>query len=111
MRMILKDQNWKVKTTIFWGERDRWLSYDGVEDFCKRVRAQTCQHSSSKHTFFELVPLSGTNFQVLNLFTYQERKYNIIYLIDSQAGHHVQEDSGEELAQLIAQVVGSRSRV
>lgn len=72
-RMILKDQNWKVKTTIFWGERDRWLSYDGVEDFCKE-----------------------SGHKLVNI---------------PAAGHHVQEDSGEELAQLIAQVVGSRSRV
>ena len=36
MRTILMDKDWKVQTTICWGERDRWLSYDGVEDFCKR---------------------------------------------------------------------------
>ncbi|KAG5042920.1 hypothetical protein JHK87_006835 [Glycine soja] len=35
MQTILKDKNWKVQTTICWGQRDRWLSYDGVEDFCK----------------------------------------------------------------------------
>ena len=29
------DKDWKVQTKICWGERDRWLSYDGVEDFCK----------------------------------------------------------------------------
>jgi hypothetical protein len=35
VRKILTDKDWKVKTTVFWGQRDRWLSYDGVEDFCK----------------------------------------------------------------------------
>ncbi|TKY68788.1 Haloalkane dehalogenase [Spatholobus suberectus] len=35
MHTILKDNNWKVQTTICRGQRDRWLSYDGVEDFCK----------------------------------------------------------------------------
>lgn len=34
------DENWKVNTTICWGERDRWLSYDGVEDFCKESKHQ-----------------------------------------------------------------------
>ncbi|XP_048337191.2 uncharacterized protein LOC107413753 isoform X2 [Ziziphus jujuba] len=35
MRMILQDKSWKVKTTVCWGKRDRWLAFDGVEDFCK----------------------------------------------------------------------------
>lgn len=35
MQMILTDKNWNVQTTVFWGQRDRWLNYDGVEDFCK----------------------------------------------------------------------------
>ncbi|CAI9107268.1 OLC1v1006586C1 [Oldenlandia corymbosa var. corymbosa] len=71
MRKTLMDEKWRVKTTIFWGERDRWLSFDGVEDFCKE----------SKHQLIK-IPM---------------------------AGHHVQEDCGEEVAQLIAQVVGQRS--
>lgn len=33
--MILTNKSWKINTTICWGLRDRWLSYDGVEDFCK----------------------------------------------------------------------------
>ncbi|KAF7850034.1 hypothetical protein BT93_L5921 [Corymbia citriodora subsp. variegata] len=69
-RMILKDENWKVKTTICWGQRDRWLSYDGVEEFCK----------DSKLKMVEL----------------------------PMAGHHVQEDSGEELGKLIMEIVGRR---
>ncbi|XP_027113396.1 uncharacterized protein [Coffea arabica] len=68
MRRILMDENWQVNTTIIWGERDRWLSYNGVEEFC----------IESKHRLIRL----------------------------PMAGHHVQEDSGEEVAQLIAQVVG-----
>ncbi|XP_027092272.1 uncharacterized protein [Coffea arabica] len=68
MRRILMDENWQVKTTIIWGERDRWLSYNGVQEFC----------IESKHRLIRL----------------------------PMAGHHVQEDSGEEVAQLIAQVVG-----
>ncbi|XP_038985871.1 cis-3-alkyl-4-alkyloxetan-2-one decarboxylase isoform X2 [Phoenix dactylifera] len=35
MRTILTNKSWKTNTTICWGLRDRWLSYDGVEDFCK----------------------------------------------------------------------------
>lgn len=33
MRSILESGSWKTKTTICWGMRDRWLSYDGVEEF------------------------------------------------------------------------------
>ncbi|KAA8543584.1 hypothetical protein F0562_021670 [Nyssa sinensis] len=73
MRLILMDENWKIRTTVCWGLRDRWLSYDGVEDFCK----------DSKHRLVEL----------------------------PMAGHHVQEDSGEELAQLIAGVLSKRSQI
>lgn len=32
--MILLDKSWKVKTTVCWGKRDRWLDFEGVEDFC-----------------------------------------------------------------------------
>ncbi|XP_027335449.1 uncharacterized hydrolase YNR064C isoform X4 [Abrus precatorius] len=70
MQTILKDQNWKVRTSICWGQRDRWLSYDGVEDFCK----------DSNHTLIE-VPM---------------------------AGHHVQEDGGEEVGQLIYGILSKR---
>ncbi|KAE8038024.1 hypothetical protein FH972_010571 [Carpinus fangiana] len=73
MRKMLTDENWKVKTTVFWGQRDRWLSYDGVEDFC----------NNSNHKLIEL-PL---------------------------AGHHVQEDCGEELGQLISKVISQRSQI
>jgi len=33
MRSILRSNSWKTNTTVCWGMRDRWLSYDGVEDF------------------------------------------------------------------------------
>ena len=33
MRSILGSDSWKTKTTVCWGMRDRWLSYDGVEEF------------------------------------------------------------------------------
>ncbi|XP_061371825.1 uncharacterized protein LOC133314364 [Gastrolobium bilobum] len=72
MQTILKDKNWKVRTTLYWGQRDRWLSYDGVEDFCK----------GSNHTLIE-VP---------------------------RAGHHVQEDCGEELGQLIYGIISKRNQ-
>ncbi|XP_028752645.1 uncharacterized hydrolase YNR064C-like [Neltuma alba] len=71
MQKILRDKNWKVRTTICWGQRDRWLSYDGVEDFCK----------DSNHTLIE-VP---------------------------RAGHHVQEDCGEELGQIIYGIMRRRN--
>ncbi|KAL6217852.1 hypothetical protein ACLB2K_011069 [Fragaria x ananassa] len=70
MRTILTDENWKVPTTICWGKRDRWLTYDGVEDFCK----------DSKHKLIE-IPM---------------------------AGHHVQEDCGEELGQIIYDIIRKR---
>ncbi|XP_043804878.1 uncharacterized hydrolase YNR064C isoform X3 [Manihot esculenta] len=44
MRNILLDKNWKIQTTVCWGRRDRWFSYDGVEEFCK----------DSKHNLIEL---------------------------------------------------------
>ncbi|CAL5388166.1 unnamed protein product [Camellia sinensis] len=72
MRMILMDKNWGVPTTICWGQRDRWLTYDGVEDFCE----------ISKHRLIEL----------------------------PMAGHHVQEDCGEELGQIIAGIISKRTR-
>ncbi|KAL1293365.1 hypothetical protein AAHE18_19G067400 [Arachis hypogaea] len=73
MQRILKDQSWKVKTTICWGQRDRWFRYDGVENFCK----------DSNHTLIE-VP---------------------------KAGHHVQEDCGEELGQLIYKTIRRRDYI
>lgn len=73
MRKILMDDDWKVKTTVCWGQRDRWLNYDGVEDFCK----------DSKHRLVEL----------------------------PMAGHHVQEDCGEELGKIIAGLVSKRSQI
>ncbi|KAJ0053035.1 hypothetical protein Pint_03106 [Pistacia integerrima] len=69
-RTILMDKSWKVQTTVCWGQRDRWLNYDGVEDFCK----------DSNHKLIEL----------------------------PMAGHHVQEDCGEELGQIISGVFSRR---
>ncbi|XP_024965545.1 epoxide hydrolase 1 isoform X1 [Cynara cardunculus var. scolymus] len=73
MRKILMDDDWKVKTSICWGQRDRWLDFDGVEDFCK----------AAKHRLVEL----------------------------PMAGHHVQEDCGEELGNIIAGLVGRKVRI
>ncbi|KAK2965806.1 hypothetical protein RJ640_025315 [Escallonia rubra] len=70
MRMTLMDASWKVRTTICWGQRDRWLSYDGVEEFC----------NDSKHRLVEL----------------------------PTAGHHVQEDLGEELGKVISGIISKR---
>ncbi|KAK1282269.1 hypothetical protein QJS10_CPB22g00672 [Acorus calamus] len=67
MRKILASDTWKVRTTVCWGQRDRWLSYDGVEDFCK-----------------------GLNHKLVEM---------------PMAGHHVQEDYGEELGQIIAGII------
>ncbi|KNA21922.1 hypothetical protein SOVF_038760 [Spinacia oleracea] len=66
-RKILMNENWKVRTTVCWGQRDRWLNYEGVEEFCKE----------SKHKLVEL----------------------------PMAGHHVQEDSGEEIGNIIAELL------
>ncbi|MCL7024565.1 hypothetical protein MKW94_027810 [Papaver nudicaule] len=70
MRETLSGDSWKVRTTVCWGQRDRWLNYDGVEEYCK----------GSKHELVEL----------------------------PSAGHHVQEDCGEELGQIIAQAIRKR---
>ncbi|XP_062207903.1 uncharacterized protein LOC133909472 isoform X2 [Phragmites australis] len=67
MRSILGSDSWKTKTTICWGLRDRWLSYDGVEDFC-----------------------GGLNHKIVEL---------------PMAGHHVQEDRGEELGNIIKRIL------
>ncbi|MBA0859101.1 hypothetical protein Goshw_003313 [Gossypium schwendimanii] len=69
-KAILMDKNWKVRTTVCWGQRDRWLNYDEVEDFCK----------NSNHKLIEL----------------------------PMAGHHVQEDSGEELGGIISGLISRR---
>lgn len=70
MRTILMGSDWKVQTTVCWGQRDRWLSYDGVEDFCNK-----------------------SNHKLVKLPT---------------AGHHVQEDYGEELGRVIAGIISKR---
>ncbi|XP_051134408.1 uncharacterized protein LOC127253723 isoform X2 [Andrographis paniculata] len=67
MRRTLRNESWKVQTVIGWGLRDRWMSFDGVEEFCR------------------------------------ESKLRLITL--PTAGHHVQEDCGEELGNLVAGIV------
>ncbi|XP_047053254.1 haloalkane dehalogenase 2-like [Lolium rigidum] len=67
MRSILASDSWNTKTTICWGMRDRWLTYDGVADFCDGL----------KHKFVEL----------------------------PMAGHHAQEDRGEELGNAIKRIL------
>ncbi|CAI0459528.1 unnamed protein product [Linum tenue] len=32
---MLLDKSWGVQTTVCWGRRDRWLSFDGVEELLK----------------------------------------------------------------------------
>ncbi|XP_044359135.1 cis-3-alkyl-4-alkyloxetan-2-one decarboxylase isoform X1 [Triticum aestivum] len=67
MRSILASDSWNTKTTICWGLRDRWLTYDGVEDFCDGL------------------------------------KHNVVQL--PMAGHHAQEDRGEELGNIIKRIL------
>nr|XP_043618989.1 cis-3-alkyl-4-alkyloxetan-2-one decarboxylase [Erigeron canadensis] len=73
MRKILMGDDWKVKTSVCWGQRDRWLEFDGVEDFCK-----------------------AANLRLVEL---------------PMAGHHVQEDTGEELGTIIAGLVSRKVRI
>ncbi|XP_057782868.1 uncharacterized protein LOC131000802 [Salvia miltiorrhiza] len=73
MRGILRDETWKVRTSVCWGERDRWLSFEGVEDFCR------------------------------------EAKHQLIKL--PMAGHHVQEDRGEEIANIIAGILSKPTTI
>uniref|UniRef100_A0A1D1XSZ2 Haloalkane dehalogenase 2 n=1 Tax=Anthurium amnicola TaxID=1678845 RepID=A0A1D1XSZ2_9ARAE len=70
MRTILSSETWKVQTTVCWGQRDRWLKYDGIEDFCSRFN----------HKLVEL----------------------------PMAGHHAQEDIGEELGKIIGGIIGKK---
>ncbi|XP_039010325.1 uncharacterized protein LOC120139053 isoform X2 [Hibiscus syriacus] len=51
-KATLTDENWKFRTTVCWGHRDRWLNYDEVEDFCK----------NSNHKLIEL-PMAGHHVQ------------------------------------------------
>ncbi|CAN0824361.1 Cis-3-alkyl-4-alkyloxetan-2-one decarboxylase [Linum grandiflorum] len=71
-KAMLLDNNWGVQTTVCWGRRDRWLSFDGVEELLK----------DSKIKLVEL----------------------------PMAGHHVQEDSGEELGGIISGIISGRIR-
>ncbi|KAL3653294.1 hypothetical protein CASFOL_002975 [Castilleja foliolosa] len=73
MRKILLDESWKVRTTVCWGQRDRWLCFEGVEDFCK------------------------------------ESKHKLITL--PTAGHHVQEDCGEDIGNIIAGILSKRAPI
>ncbi|XP_010532928.1 PREDICTED: uncharacterized protein LOC104808813 [Tarenaya hassleriana] len=73
MKTSLMDKDWKIPVTVCWGQRDRWLSYDGVEEFCK----------SSGHKLVQ-VPM---------------------------AGHHVQEDCGEELGGIISRVISKSATI
>ncbi|KAF4371835.1 hypothetical protein F8388_009226 [Cannabis sativa] len=73
MRKILLDKSWKVQTTVCWGERDRWLNFDGVEDFCKESQQKLIQ-----------IP---------------------------NAGHHVQEDCGEELGKIISGIIRKKNSI
>ncbi|KAG6486657.1 hypothetical protein ZIOFF_055236 [Zingiber officinale] len=52
MRTTLSSETWEISTTICWGMRDRWLSYDGVEEFCK----------ASNHKLVQL-PMAGHHVQ------------------------------------------------
>ncbi|CAN6462794.1 unnamed protein product [Victoria cruziana] len=67
MKKNLRSQTWGVDTTICWGLRDRWLNYEGIQDFCR----------DSNHKLVEL----------------------------PSAGHHVQEDSGEELGKILRDIL------
>jgi len=48
------DKNWKIPITVCWGQRDRWLSYEGVEEFCK----------SSGHNLVELPNVPVTSWYI-----------------------------------------------
>ncbi|CAN1346061.1 Cis-3-alkyl-4-alkyloxetan-2-one decarboxylase [Linum perenne] len=71
-KAMILDNNWGVQTTVCWGRRDRWLSFDGVEEL-----------------------LEGSRIKLVEL---------------PMAGHHVQEDSGEELGGIISGIISGRIR-
>jgi hypothetical protein len=118
---MLTDENWKVKTTVFWGQRDRWLSYDGVEDFCSNsnhklvelplvqtVLSSACSVQKNLEAFFPLIVLFFPFFVCIYFQLLGKVELNCCAL---QAGHHVQEDCGEELGQLISKVISQRSQI
>ncbi|XP_047252246.1 uncharacterized protein LOC107841288 [Capsicum annuum] len=39
-RAILMDNKWSIQPAVCWGQRYRWLSFDGVQDFCKESKHQ-----------------------------------------------------------------------
>lgn len=59
MKTTLIDDTWKVETTVCWGQRDRWLSYDGVVDFC----------NDSKHRLVELPRVRNSCFSSSSFLT------------------------------------------
>lgn len=58
MKKILMEDNWKVRTSICWGQRDRWLDFDGVEDFCKAAKLRLVELPMVL-TFFKRIPSSN----------------------------------------------------
>ncbi|THG12467.1 hypothetical protein TEA_011619 [Camellia sinensis var. sinensis] len=160
MRKILMDKNWGVPTTICWGQRDRWLTFDGVEDFCEISKHRLIELpmfisfygilENETFSFQSLDPphmwafffwelslwlhvrdaraiISGLQFgsglgcrmcgghatcavfaaaRAIDLGSFRF----LLFLAILEAGHHVQEDCGEELGQIIAGIISKRTR-
>lgn len=70
MRNILLDKNWKIQTTVCWGRRDRWFSYDGVEEFCKDSKHNLIELpmvvTASSYAFAEKLKLSIIKIDIIN---------------------------------------------
>ncbi|KAG0609934.1 hypothetical protein M758_7G025300 [Ceratodon purpureus] len=46
---ILSPTRWKKPVSIIWGLKDRWLDFNGVEDFAKSINARLVQLSQVGH--------------------------------------------------------------
>lgn len=96
------DKDWKIPTTVCWGQRDKWLSYQGVEEFCK----------SSGHNLVELPMVQSIISLCAHETSINRKATNInLFLSYYQAGHHVQEDCGEEIGGLISRIISKAALI
>lgn len=112
-REILSPTSWKKPVSILWGLKDRWLDFNGVENFAKTINARLvqlpqvhtldfpyCWHNNSFSwsyisisSLLLLLGLSNNLDSISALFLMR-----FVHMIGvTQVGHHAQEDFGEEV--------------
>lgn len=75
MRTILADESWKTNTTICCGLRDRWLDYNGIEDYCrsfnhKLVELPMVSSLPSLHWLYYILQMNYSAFNALIVMFY-----------------------------------------